>query len=101
MDKKYINEKVKNHLKKNYTFYLGIDVVNRLEELSKETKQTKGNILSDLVMVFGDVYVEFYNLLSEYSSNLELMEEMSLDDYLKQNGFDFLFGKVTKNAKKS
>jgi len=101
MDKKYIDEKVKNSLKKNYTFYLGIDVVSRLEELSKETKQTKGNILSDLVMVFGDLYIEFYKLLSEYSSNLELMEEMSLDDYLKQNGFNFLFEKVSKKGKKS
>jgi NTP pyrophosphatase (non-canonical NTP hydrolase) len=76
------NEKTK----KNYTFYLDRKINEKLEFLSAKSGLTKGKVISNLVEMFGDVYVDVIDLVDKYDGDSGL----TLDDFLRENGYGFL-----------
>jgi len=72
--------------KKNYTFYLDRHINDKLEFLAKKAGLTKGKIVSNLVEMFGDVYSDIIDLMDNYDGESGL----TLDDYLRENGYGFL-----------
>ena len=72
--------------KKNYTFYLDKDVNDKLEFLAQKAGLTKGKVISNLVYMFGDIYSDIIDLVNDYNGESGL----TLDDYLRENGYGFL-----------
>jgi len=72
--------------KKNYTFYLDRHINEKLEFLSKKAGITKGRVITNLVEMFGDIYSDLIDLVEKYDGE----SGISLDDYLRENGYGFL-----------
>ncbi len=72
--------------KKNYTFYLDRHINEKLEFLAKKSGLTKGKVVSNLVEMFGDIYSDIIDLVNKYDGE----SGISLDDYLIENGYEFL-----------
>jgi len=72
--------------KKNYTFYLDKNINDKLEFLATKSGLTKGRVVSNLVEMFGDIYSDVIDLVNDYDGESGL----TLDDYLRENGYGFL-----------
>ena len=72
--------------KKNYTFYLDKHINDKLEFLVAKSGLTKGRVVSNLVEMFGDIYSDVIDLVNDYDGESGL----TLDDYLRENGYGFL-----------
>ena len=73
--------------KKNYTFYLDKKINDKLEFLAKKSGLTKGKVISNLVEMFGDIYSDVIDLVEKYDGDVN---GLTLDDYLRENGYGFL-----------
>ena len=83
IDKVLFGEK---RTKKNYTFYLDNHINEKLEFLSKKAGIPKGKVVANLVEMFGDIYSDVIDLIDNYDGESGL----TLDDYLRENGYGFL-----------
>ena len=83
-------DKFKKNKVKNVTFTLNNMTVDKLQRLSSVTGLSKSAIVRNLVEMFGDVYLNVVKLVDEYDGDAS---GLTLDDYLRKNGYDFL---VTK-----
>jgi len=72
--------------KKNYTFYLDKHINDKLEFLATKSGLTKGKVVSNLVEMFGDIYSDIIDLVNDYDGE----NGLTLDDYLRENGYGFL-----------
>jgi len=78
--------KLKKDRVRNVTFTLDSVTIGKLQELSKVTGLSKSAVIRNLVEMFGDVYIDVVKLIDAYNGESGL----TLDDYLRENGYGFL-----------
>ena len=78
--------KLKKEKLRNVTFTLDSVTIDKLQELANVTGLSKSGVIRNLVEMFGDVYISAVKLIDKYDGESGL----TLDDYLRENGYGFL-----------
>jgi len=78
--------KFKKDKVRNVTFTLNSVTIDKLQELSDVTGLSKSGVIRNLVEMFGDVYINAVKLIDKYDGE----NGLTLDDYLRENGYGFL-----------
>jgi hypothetical protein len=79
--------KLKKDKVRNVTFTLDEPTIKKLQNLSDITGLSKSAVIRNLVEMFGDIYSDVIDLIDKYDGDVN---GLTLDDYLRENGYGFL-----------